>query len=187
MDIELEIQNKDGVSGNAENSNKEEIVYKKFTKEEIEAKQKELNSFKEVLQEKLYLVSDDLSLGKDILNWLQEKVSWSYSESIGVVKLYDTLNEMLKNPKTNKLYLRMGEITAINYLLQKTNGNGYYSAKEVFKIVQPIIEVLNTSINQDSKKVQELEFELASMNEGIVPYTQTEKENEDEDKTTDEK
>jgi hypothetical protein len=62
----------------------------------------------------------------------------------------------------------------MNYLFQKTSGNGYKSARAIVDMIQIIVEVLNTSIKKDSDDVRKLEFELSSMIEGIQPYTETE-------------
>jgi dissimilatory sulfite reductase (desulfoviridin) alpha/beta subunit len=157
-------------------------VYKKYTEEEIKAKENELNELKKTLEDKKYLLSNDKYLAKKMLNWLETEVSWSYTECIGVVKLYEEIKSIITD-KEEKFFMSMGAITAMNYLFQKTSGKGYKSAREIIDMIQIIVEVLNTSIKKDSDDVRKLEFELSSMIEGIQPYTETENNEIENSKT----
>ena len=137
----------------------------------LEKAENELESYKQELEKKKYLV--DLK-GNDItslLNYITHDAPWKFTEALGIIEVINELKECVSK---NKLFMTAISIEALYFYLSKVEGKGtkaYGSigSIEIYIKILKSINVVRNIILTENEKLKELEFIVASRKQGIVP------------------
>jgi hypothetical protein len=140
------------------------------TEETAEKLEIEIQSLKDELITKKYLVDADAATIDKYIKFIENKAMWKYSESVGVMQVYADLITARDEGMTNNtkgLMLNNNALEALNYFYSLVSGKGYRDAKNYLDQVKPIIGAL-TVAKDEHDKVNALEFQLISLREGLA-------------------
>jgi hypothetical protein len=134
----------------------------------LEQKRSELMQKKKEFDEKLFAITDNIDVAKNLHQFIINDAKWSYSECLGVIKADEILQEQIKNMENGQknLFLGITVLEAIHYFMKKETGTGFTSAQHYIKMLEPIGGGLQRA-QKEYEKLQELEFNLASLEQGI--------------------
>ncbi len=149
-----------------------------FQKEALENAEKELDTLRDEITKKKYLI--DLSKSDIVLlnDFNNNDAPWKFTECLGVVEIEKELKESIKS---GKLYIGAMPIEAIYYYLSKVEGTGKTTNTTTFKNLEDYIRVLKAittgmeRMKIDNEKLRNAEFVVAARREGIEPEATVEK------------
>lgn len=122
------------------------------------------------LETKEYSLSLDYSTASDLISYIAKDAQWEYTESLGVVKLHDILNNQIEglSPTTDQVTFKVYNIDAeaLFYFIGKKKGTGLAEARSFSKILEPVNSLVRL-IREDSSKLQLLVKEIESLQQGI--------------------
>lgn len=141
---------------------------RKTDPEIIEQKRSELMQKKKEFDEKLFAITDKIDVAKSLHQFIVNAAKWSYSECLGIIKADEILQEQIKSMENGQknLFLGITVLEAIHYFMKKETGTGFESAQHYIKMLEPIGGGLQRA-QKEYEKLQELEFNLASLEQGI--------------------
>lgn len=133
----------------------------------VEAAMKAFVEFQKELGEKEYLVPGGETTGKALIQFLEDKAEWNSHEALGIVRAHEDITKALKAAKKGQLFLGNLCIEAVAYYVSKSKGTGLKEAL-AFKehIFMPINEAM-AKINEDKKKLENLQLEWAAAAQGV--------------------
>jgi hypothetical protein len=136
-------------------------VKEKHSKETLE-----LESLKKEMKDKVYAfdVTDDSF--KYLKDFIENKAEWNFTEALGVVELYESLNR--SSIKGGQIFLKNIEVEAIYYFLKKHTAKGYNEASSYKALLKPLNDAF-VSVRNDNTKVLYKEQRVASLDLGMDP------------------
>jgi hypothetical protein len=139
---------------------------------EIKALSGEIQTLKENLEKKGYIVEGGIKRAETLVDWLTNNAKWKFNESMGVIEAIRQIEvaaEAIRKGKTKELYLPNLCLEAVYYFISKVEGNGLAEAKfYVNELLKPVADGLGRAkVDKDSIEVKG--FELASYENGIDP------------------
>jgi len=131
--------------------------------EKIEAKEKEIEN-------KKYIIEGGTKTASSILNFLKEDASWKFSEALGVIEatrqIEDAQKDILKN-KTKELLIPALAVEAVYYFLTKVEGKGLTNATSfVNDLLKPVTDALSRSKN-DRAEIDQLVRDRGTLESAI--------------------
>jgi glutaredoxin 2 len=148
-----------------------------FEKQIVET-QKQLDEVNDRIKNRGYLVEGGEKTGKHLITWLTTNAAWKFTEALGVIESIKQINSALEDiakGKTKELMLPNLALEAVYYFISKQEGKGLAEANEYHEtLLKPVADALGRA-KVDKDKVNTLEFNLASLQQGIsVDETETE-------------
>ena len=127
-----------------------------------------ITSFVEKLR---FQFCEDFNILKEIKNFFNKEVNWSYQECLYVVKFLDSINNYKKNPD-GKLYLTNIQVETLDYFFKKTIGKGINIVDYKGNVIKTLpfdtyVEIVNSIANtmQQTEKYKKM-VKLAQENVG---------------------
>lgn len=111
-----------------------------------------------------------LQIAENLLNFINNDAKWVSAEALGVIEVVKTLEEQIKEIKAKKqknVFLQVLPIEAIHYFLKKAENTGYEKAKQYMEIYEPIAQLMQ-KVNQEYSNLQNLQFNLANLEQGLL-------------------
>ena len=120
--------------------------------EKIEQKEKTIAS-------KLYLIEGEEKVADAVIDFLQNKAQWKFSESLGIMECIRQVNEAKSNitkKKTKQFLIPSLSLEAIYYFLTKVEGVGITQANDyVNNLLKPISDALSRA-KSDREEIDQL-------------------------------
>lgn len=135
----------------------------------IEQKKNELAQKREEHDKRHYVIGADLKIIKKIHDFINTKAKWNYTECFGIVEIDRMLNEQIikvESEQQKNVFINAVALEAIHYFMKKYENIGLDSAKEYLSMFEPLAEALQRA-QKEYETLQNLEFELASLEHGI--------------------
>lgn len=151
------------------------VVSEKDAKKEqfvkqIAETQKQLDEINDRISNRGYLVEGGEKTGKTVIDWVTHHATWKFTEALGVIesiKQVKSATDAIAKGKTKELMLPNLALEAIYYFISKQEGKGLSEANEYHdSLLKPIADALGRA-KVDKDKVNNLEFNLASLQQGI--------------------
>jgi hypothetical protein len=138
-----------------------------------EAAQKELEDAKKEIEGKKYY--SDLSAADAIVlqNFLLNDATWKFTESLGIREVNREITESLK--KKGKLFMGATAFEAMYFYLSRVEGAGEKVNSSAIPDLETYLRLLKginavrSSMSEDNKRIQHLEYVAASRGEGLEP------------------
>jgi hypothetical protein len=141
---------------------------------------KELNELREKVEKKGYLVEGGAAAGEKLIDWLTTSASWKFTEAMGVMEAIKQVKsgiEEIKKGKTKELLLNNLSLEAIYYFISKEEGKGLEQATfYVEHLLKPVADGLGRA-KVDKDRVKDLEFKVASLEQGLEVNENTSEDN----------
>lgn len=143
-----------------------------FQQAALEQAEKQLESLKQEISTKKYLVDMKKSDIELLLQFIITDAPWKFTECLGIKEVEKELKQCIKS---GKLFTGAIVIEASYYYLSKVEGKGNSTNTETFSHMEDYLRVLKAITNaierikMDSEKVREAEFIVAARREGIEP------------------
>jgi hypothetical protein len=143
-----------------------------FQKDALDVAEKELETLREEVSNKKYLLDLDKKDLETLNKFIIEDATWKFTESLGIIEVE---KEMKKAIKEGKLFTNAVAIEAIYYYMSKVEGNGRSVKATAFENVDSYLKVLKAitggieKVKIETEKVRQAEFVVAARREGIEP------------------
>ena len=154
-----------------------DVNEKEKRKIEIEKLEKNIEDKKKKLENKKYLITLDSSGLKTLIDFITTKASWTYEEGLGLIKAHkniiDAKKQATQNSIKNGIMLDAITIKVIHFFYSKYTSIGLSDAKQQMQVLEQIVKALEPH-EKEVKEINEMEFKLASVREGLeysVPET----------------
>jgi hypothetical protein len=146
----------------------EELAKKQQTEDLLAKLQGELDKLQEELDLKKYIVDGGKTIAQTFLDFIKNEAKWKFTESLGIIQVSKYLEEFLSNSKQKELMLGPLEVEAIYYFLSRSEGVGIESATKCLSMLKAI-NPAKAHKEEDSKKFEEINFRINSLQHGIDP------------------
>jgi hypothetical protein len=160
----------------SKNTNQKEIklsVEKEETKQKIdtdaiEKLEKTIEELKASLKNKVYKVTSDETIGNALLSFIKNEAKWKNTESLGIIEISKQI-EKFTSSKEKKLMMDSTGVQALYYFIGNFEGKGLDSAiSYVNTLLKPVSDTIRR-IEKDKNELEHLEFQKASLEQGITP------------------
>lgn len=143
---------------------------KEKTQKKITGVINELTKLKEKIEKTGYLVEGGEKTAIAVGFWIENNASWKFTEAMGVIEATKQVRkaiEDIKKGKTKEFLLNNLSLEAIYYFVSKKEGKGLEEARNYYEgLLKPIADGLGRA-KHDKDVVKDLEFKLASLENGI--------------------
>lgn len=142
-----------------------------------EAAQAEVDAFRKEMETKKYFADMSESDIKVLQNFLLKDAPWKFTESLGIREVNKEIEESLK--KKGKLFMGATAFEAMYFYLSKVEGTGEKVTASSIADLETYLRLLKninaarSSVAEDNKKLQHLEYVAASRSEGLDPVEET--------------
>lgn len=139
-----------------------------------EQAQAEVDTFREEMETKKYFSDMSEEDTKVLLNFLENDAPWKYTEALGIREVSKEIKESLAKKK-GKLFMGATAYEAVAFYLTKVEGNGQTVTAKSIGNIETYLRLLKNvnsaraSVAEDNKKLQHLEYVVASRSEGLDP------------------
>jgi hypothetical protein len=121
------------------------------------------------LETKEYTINGGVDIAKGILEFIETKAEWKFTEAMGIVESKKQLTEIvskLKADKKAKFTAHNLLLEAMYYFLTKVTGTGVKDAEAYYNLLKPILEALGEAKNDREIKNQ-IEKDLGTLQSAI--------------------
>jgi hypothetical protein len=148
----------------------EKDAKKEKMESQIAETRKQLDEVNDRIKNRGYLVEGGEKTGLTLVDWITNNASWKFTEAMGVIESVKQIKAAIENiakGKTKELMLPNLALEAVYYFISKNEGKGLEEANVYHEtLLKPVADALGRA-KVDKDKVNSLEFNLASLEQGI--------------------
>jgi len=132
------------------------------------------------LETKEYPVNGDVSFAEGILEFIETKAEWKFTEAMGIIESKNQLSDIVSKMHADKdaqFAVNNLLLEAIYYFLTKATGTGVKDAESYYRLLRPILDALGQAKNDREIKNQ-IEKDLGTLQSAIDNGAASELEDE---------
>ena len=125
--------------------------------------------FEKDLETRKYLIEGQEHIASLLLDFIDNKAEWKFSEALGIVETSKQISEILeaiRKGKTKEVMVSHLALEALYYFMSKSAGSGLDSAKQFVFLLKPISDALGRA-KQDKDKKDQMYKDIASVESAI--------------------